>query len=102
MVSDNLPPSWLGHWRNLGLLGNNWLLISLTFQFVDRLLEKLVYLSLDIFDYILEVIDLLLLCLHFQAALLDELSVDFVVWILELQLLLVHVVARDQVVAILV
>ena len=76
-------------------------MVSPTCQFVYRLSEKLVYLGLYIFDDLIEVFDLLLLRLYFLLVLFDELPVDFVVWVLKLQLLLVHVVARDKVVIVL-
>ncbi len=44
------------------------------------------------------IFSILLLRLHFLAVLLDELLVDFVAWFLRVELLLVLVIASDQVV----
>ena len=90
---------WLVDWWDLRLLGLRLvrLLVFLACQLVNGLLENLVDLDKDILRYLLKVLNLLILGLHLFAQRFDRLPGYFVVRVVELKLLLVLVLAFNEV-----
>jgi hypothetical protein len=97
---------WHWDWRVLRLLDWRWrvlrlleriLAFFLAEQLVDCRLEHVVDLGQDVLGDLLQILDFLLFCLHLLRQHLDGCLSEIVVRVFELELLLVLVVALDQI-----